>query len=155
MFNINNALDRYITGDSYDIGYKKICNDEDVNPITDPQDAVYALIEELYEGNGFNSLRVSNALQCLAKIHKADISDIDADHPNVISQNTLATVKSQAALQIVDMKKAVRRHLQMLKYELYGEEEIDHKTVNGAVSNLEWIVDQNVSENKKLTIKRG
>lgn len=135
--------------------YKRFCEGEDFNPIKDPKEAVFALIEELYEGAEFNSLRASQALQCLAKYHGLkSCENIDYDHPNVITHQVLENTRKAGKLQIDDMKKAMKRHLTMLKYELYGNEEIHQSTVNSAISNLEWIADEPSSE-KNLKVKRG
>lgn len=135
--------------------YKMFCEGEDFNPIKDPKEAIYTLIEELYEGATFNSLKASQALQCLVKHHGIkDANNVDYDHPNVVTHQEIEKVRTHQKVQLNDLKKALARHTQMLKYELYGEEEIHQQTVNSAVSNMEWLAGEECTE-KKLTIKRG
>lgn len=135
--------------------YKRFCDGEDFNPIKDPKEAVFTLIEELYDGKEFNALRASRALQCLVKHHQMkDVGEIDYDHPNVVTYQAMDTLRATQKQQNHDIKKAIKRHLNMLKYELYGEEEIHQSTVNSAIGNLEWISDEPCSE-KNLKIKRG
>lgn len=135
--------------------YKRFCEGEDFNPIKDPKEAIYALIEELYEGVQFDSIRASQALQCLVKYHGIkDANDIDYDHPNVVTIQAVDKVRNTEKEHTKDLKKAIKRHVNMLKYELYGDEEIHQNTVNSAIGNLEWLSDEPSSE-KKLKIKRG
>jgi hypothetical protein len=148
------SYDSWLT-DPIEVQYKKFCEGEDFNPIKDPKDAVHCLFEELFEGRTFDGQRASQALKCLVKHFKMEgYEELEYENPNVVSIQTLEVVRNTEKNQINDLKKAMVRHLNMLKYELYGEEEIHQNTVNSAIGNLEWLSNEACSE-KKLTIKRG
>jgi hypothetical protein len=147
------SYDSWITN-AIDDEYKRFCEGEDFNPIKDPKEAVFALIEELFDGVKFNELRASQALQCLAKHHKVDTDDVDFDHPNVVTPQQLESAKIKAEILVKDYKKAFSRHVTMLKNEIYGDKELDHQTINGAISNLEWLSDQEILD-KKVKIRRA
>lgn len=148
------SYDSWLT-DPIEVQYKQFCEGEDFNPIKDPKDAIHALLEELFEGAKFDEIRTSNALQCLIKHHKMKgYEDVDFDHPSVVTIDSIDALRETYKKQVSDLKKAMVRHLNMLKYELYGEEEIHQTTINSAIGNLEWLSDEPCSE-KKLTIKRG
>lgn len=141
--------------DVMDIEYKKFCEGEDFNPIKDPKDAVHTLYEEMFEGAKFNEIAASQALQCLIKHHKMQgYEDVDFDHPNVVTYQAMDVLRQSHKRQMDDLKKAMGRHLDMLKKELYGKDELDMQTINGAIGNLEWLCDQNISE-KKVNVRRA
>lgn len=148
------SYDSWLT-DPIEAQYKKFCEGEDFNPIKDPKDAVHTLFEELFEGQNFDSEKTCFALKCLLKhFNMSGYDAVDYEHPNVVTIQAVEKVRINEKKHVADLKKAMIRHLNMLKYELYGEEELHQNTVNSAIGNLEWLADEGCSE-KKLTIKRG
>jgi len=150
MFSYNDSLQ-----DQIETEYKLFCEGEDFNPIKDPEDAVHSIFEEIFEGDRFDEERIINALKYLIKHHKLKgYQENDFEYVGVVGMKSLDVLRETHKNQVSDLKKAMVRHLNMLKFELYGYEEIHQSTVNSAIGNLEWLSDEPCSE-KKLTIKRG
>lgn len=139
---------------SYDIDYKRLCDDEDMNPIRTQKEAVQVLIGNLFTGN-YDELKLCHAIQKLAKVHGVEENfDLDVEELAIQNPAIYEGQRRHFESRIADLKKAVARHLTMLKQEIYGDSEVDMQNVNGAISNLEWICDEEIAD-KKITIRRA
>ena len=149
--------DTWLT-DPIDVEYEIFCREGDVNPIKDPSEAVYGLLEEIFEGYIFNEHRTVNAMKCLAKHFKIDVEKVDFDNPNITGKGDIIEANKKSEARINEIKQFVLRHAKDLEDQLCGEGEIDLKSVRSSLKNILWMAGQ-ISyygvEDKKITIKRG
>jgi hypothetical protein len=139
--------------DPIDVDYQRICRDEDMNPIRSQKEAVETLASNLFTSK-FDELKMCYAMQKLMTAHNIEADfDVDVEDLSIISTNAAYHQRKSLEQRLEDLKKAMRRHLTMLKDQIYGDQDVDHDTINGAISNLEWLCDEDISE-KKVTVRR-
>ena len=141
--------------DQMDVEFYKWLHEDEENRFKNPADAVYALIEELFEGQHFNEATATQALKYLAKLHNVDTSDVDFNSPTVVCWSEKNRIAKDRDSKISDLKKFIARHVQSIKEQIYGTEEVDASALDMAICNLAWAADQSNDHVRKINIKRS
>jgi len=68
--------------------------------------------------------------------------------------NQLKNLKTRADEEKEDIQKFIRRHLNALKKEIYGNDPIDPFKLDSAICNIAWVVDQINDSNRKVNVQR-
>jgi hypothetical protein len=139
--------------------YDEIFHDLDAmleeNYIIDSQTATQILIDQLTGEKNLNPDLVARALNFLAKKNKVENHvEIDEDDITVVSKREAWHEVYKERVGAKDLKDRTKRHLSIIKKELYGDEEMDVSSLQMNLTSLLYIHSEGFQYGQNLNIQR-
>lgn len=123
--------------------------------IRDSQTATEVLIDQLTGEKDLNPDLVARALNFLAKKNKIENhTEIDEDEVSVISKKEAWQEVYKERIGFKDLKDRTKKHLAVIKKEIYGEESLDTSNLEMHLGSLLWIHASGLEYGQKMNIQR-
>lgn len=127
-------------------------------PVRDFDEAVNNIYSVMFKPNSY--LDEDLLIESLKELNLAldspnpQIKHLEADDIEIVKKYDYIALQNRHDQEKKETAEFISRHLLTLKVALYGDEKLDTFAINAAIKNLDWLVNKNSIEEKKLNIVR-